>query len=106
MIALVPYAPPARAARINITLDESLLGRVDRAAEAVGETRSGYLAGAARRRLAEESGASEAAASTFTARATGAPANARLDEPARRFRGAKPGRARRAVSRRKKSTRA
>src|SRR5712691_9821022 len=48
MIALVPYAPPARAVRINITLDESLLARVDRAAEAVGETRSGYLADAAR----------------------------------------------------------
>jgi predicted RNase H-like HicB family nuclease len=54
MIALVPYAPPARAARINITLDESLLERVDRAAEAVGETRSGYLAAAARQRLALE----------------------------------------------------
>jgi predicted RNase H-like HicB family nuclease len=105
MIALVPYAPPARAARINITLDESLLARVDRAAEAVGETRSGYLADAARRRLAEESGAG-AATSTFMARETGAPADTRLDEPARRFRGAKPGRARRAVSRRKKSTRA
>lgn len=56
MIALVPYAPPARAARINITLDESLLERVDRAAEAVGETRSGYLADAARRRLAADAG--------------------------------------------------
>jgi predicted RNase H-like HicB family nuclease len=58
MIALVPYAPPARAARINITLDESLLERVDRAAEAAGETRSGYLAAAARQRLAIEAGAS------------------------------------------------
>ena len=56
MIALVPYAPPARAARINITLDESLLDRVDRAAEASGETRSGYLAAAARQRLAIEAG--------------------------------------------------
>jgi len=56
MIALVPYAPPARAARINITLDESLLERVDRAAEAAGETRSGYLAAAARQRLAIEAG--------------------------------------------------
>jgi predicted RNase H-like HicB family nuclease len=56
MIALVPYAPPARAARINITLDESLLARVDRAAEAAGETRSGYLAAAARQRLALEAG--------------------------------------------------
>jgi predicted RNase H-like HicB family nuclease len=54
MVALVPYAPPTRAARINITFDESLLERVDRAAEAAGETRSGYLAAAARQRLAVE----------------------------------------------------
>ena len=62
MIALVPYAPPARAARINITLDESLLDRVDRAAEAAGETRSGYLAVAARHRLAVEAGEVDTAA--------------------------------------------
>jgi predicted RNase H-like HicB family nuclease len=70
MIALVPYAPPARAARINITLDESLLDRVDRAAEAAGETRSGYLAAAARQRLAIEAGE------------TGASARARFEETA------------------------
>jgi predicted RNase H-like HicB family nuclease len=73
MIALVPYAPPARAARINITLDESLLERVDRAAEAAGETRSGYLAAAARQRLAIEAGA---------------PAHTHLDEPERPYRAA------------------
>ena len=67
VIALVPYTPPARAARINITLDESLLDRVDRAAEAAGETRSGYLAAAARQRLAFEAGHGE-------------PAPARLEE--------------------------
>jgi predicted RNase H-like HicB family nuclease len=105
MIALVPYAPPARAARINITLDESLLARVDRAAEAAGETRSGYLADAARRRLAVEAGAREAAMPAFTSYEGGAPAGARLDEPARRFRGAKARRTRRA-SGRKKSNRA
>ena len=32
MMALVPYAPPSRAVRLNITLDESLLERIDRAA--------------------------------------------------------------------------
>lgn len=53
LVALVPYTPPARAVRLNITLDESLLQRVDRAAASVGETRSGFLAEAARRRLAE-----------------------------------------------------
>ena len=53
LVALVPYTPPARAVRLNITLDESLLQRVDRAAASAGETRSGFLAEAARRRLAE-----------------------------------------------------
>lgn len=52
VLVLVPYVPPSRAVRLNITLDESILARVDRAAEAAGETRSGYLAEAARRRLA------------------------------------------------------
>ena len=52
LVALVPYAPPARAVRLNITLDESLLTRVDRAAASAGETRSGFLVEAARRRLA------------------------------------------------------
>ena len=79
MIALVPYAPPARAARINITLDESLLDRVDRAAEAAGETRSGYLAAAARQRLAIEAG--QQGRSSYAA---GTPA--RLDETARQYR--------------------
>src|SRR5215467_4231177 len=65
MIALVPYAPPARAARINITLDESLLERVDRAAEVAGETRSGYLATAARQRLALEADAGTLAQAHF-----------------------------------------
>jgi predicted RNase H-like HicB family nuclease len=53
VILLVPYAPPSKAVRLNITLDESLLTRVDQAAQRAGETRSGYLAAAARRRLAE-----------------------------------------------------
>lgn len=53
LIVLVPYQPPSRAVRLNITLEESLLARIDKAAAAAGETRSGYLASAARRRLAE-----------------------------------------------------
>jgi predicted RNase H-like HicB family nuclease/predicted transcriptional regulator len=51
MIAMIPYAPPTRAARINITLEESLLSRVDRAAESEGRTRSGFIADALRERL-------------------------------------------------------
>lgn len=54
LVALVPLAPPGRAVRLNITLDESLLTRIDRAAEANNETRSGYLAQAARLRLAQD----------------------------------------------------
>jgi predicted RNase H-like HicB family nuclease len=51
LLVLVPYSPPARAVRINITVDESVLARIDRAAEAEGETRSGYLAKAAVARM-------------------------------------------------------
>jgi predicted RNase H-like HicB family nuclease len=51
LIVLVPYEPPGRAVRINITVEETLLARIDRAAEAVGETRSGYLAQAAKARM-------------------------------------------------------
>jgi|GEM_PF-2648762 len=79
MIALVPYAPPTRAIRINITFDESLLERVDRTAEAMGETRSGYLASAARQRLAIEAGEIPLAAAT-----------SRLDESARPYRATNP----------------
>jgi DNA end-binding protein Ku len=51
VLVLVPYEPPTRAVRINVTLEESLLARVDRSADAAGETRSGYLAAAARLRM-------------------------------------------------------
>ena len=51
VLALVPYQQPTRAVRINITLEESLLARIDRSADAASETRSGYLAAAARLRM-------------------------------------------------------
>jgi DNA end-binding protein Ku len=51
VLVLVPYEPPTRAVRINITLEESLLARIDRSADAASETRSGYLATAARLRM-------------------------------------------------------
>jgi DNA end-binding protein Ku len=51
VLVLVPYEPPTRAVRINITLEESILARIDRSAAAVSETRSGYLAAAARLRM-------------------------------------------------------
>jgi predicted RNase H-like HicB family nuclease len=43
---------PSKALRINISMDEDLLGKVDRAAKAAGESRSAFLARAARERLA------------------------------------------------------
>jgi non-homologous end joining protein Ku/predicted RNase H-like HicB family nuclease len=48
---LIPYEPPRRAVRVNITLEETLLGRIDHSAAAASETRSGYLASAARLRM-------------------------------------------------------
>lgn len=46
--------PCGRTMRVNITLDEATLERVDRAAEATGQSRSGYLAAAARLRMEQE----------------------------------------------------
>lgn len=50
---LVRYEAPAHSVRLNITMDESLLKRVDAAAEREGFTRSGFLATAVRRCLAD-----------------------------------------------------
>lgn len=52
VLALVPVDLPGKSVRVNITLDESLLESIDRAAGAASETRSGYLAKAAKSRLA------------------------------------------------------
>jgi predicted RNase H-like HicB family nuclease len=51
LIAVIAVEPPARAVRVNITLDEHLLGAIDRAAASAGATRSGFLADAARTKL-------------------------------------------------------
>jgi predicted RNase H-like HicB family nuclease len=53
---LVGATLPSRAARINVTIDEGLLARIDRAAEESGLTRSGFLAQAARERLGAPQG--------------------------------------------------
>ncbi|HYF08146.1 MAG TPA: type II toxin-antitoxin system HicB family antitoxin [Acetobacteraceae bacterium] len=45
---LVPVELPGRSVRVNITMDENLLQRADRAAAAQGMTRSGLLAEAVR----------------------------------------------------------
>jgi metal-responsive CopG/Arc/MetJ family transcriptional regulator len=47
----VPYEPPSRSIRINVTMDERLVAAIDRAAKREGGSRSGFLANAARQRL-------------------------------------------------------
>ena len=51
MAVLLEVDLPSRAVRVNITGDESVLKRIDRAASAAGETRSGFLVAAAKARL-------------------------------------------------------
>lgn len=51
VIALVPYEVPGKSVRINISIDENLLSSIDKSANANGESRSGWLADAAKRRL-------------------------------------------------------
>lgn len=48
---LVPVELPGRSLRVNISIDERLLQAVDRAADAAGQSRSAFLAEAARHRL-------------------------------------------------------
>lgn len=54
--AFIPVEVADAAVRLNITMDKGLLARIDRAAEAEGMTRSGYLAQAAREKLATTGG--------------------------------------------------
>jgi predicted RNase H-like HicB family nuclease len=49
VLVLIPFEMPARSVRVNISIDEGLLGAVDRAAEAAGQSRSAFLAEAARK---------------------------------------------------------
>jgi len=51
VIALLPFDPPGKAVRLNISLEERLLEQVDRAAEAAGQSRSAFLSEAARAKL-------------------------------------------------------
>lgn len=62
MIGVVNVDLPGRAMRVNISIEESLLRRIDRVVAGIGESRSGFLAQAAKERLtamlAAESGGS------------------------------------------------
>lgn len=51
VVAVVPVEFPGKAVRVNISIDERLLGAIDREAEARGESRSAFLATAAKERI-------------------------------------------------------
>lgn len=51
VLLLARYELPKKAIRINISMDESLIEAIDRAAEHRGQSRSAFLAEAARARL-------------------------------------------------------
>jgi predicted RNase H-like HicB family nuclease len=51
ILALIGVEVPGKAQRVNISLDEGLLARIDKAAARAGQTRSGFLASAARERI-------------------------------------------------------
>ncbi|KAB0681321.1 ribbon-helix-helix protein, CopG family [Aureimonas leprariae] len=54
IVAALEVDLPGRSKPYTISMDERLMGRIDARAKAAGESRSGFLAAAARRRLAEE----------------------------------------------------
>ena len=57
IVGIVDVDLPGRAVRLNISMDEKLVARVDQAAAAAaaGESRSGFIAGAVRVRISSES---------------------------------------------------
>lgn len=53
LLSVVPAELPGRSVRLDISLDERLVERIDMRAKEIGESRSGFLAQAARQRLAD-----------------------------------------------------
>ena len=51
VIALVPVDLPGKTVRVNISMDENLIEAIDRAAKFSGQSRSAFLADAARARI-------------------------------------------------------
>lgn len=51
VLLLTPFDLPAKAIRINVSIDENLLGAIDAAAKAAGQSRSSFLAEAARSKI-------------------------------------------------------
>jgi predicted RNase H-like HicB family nuclease len=52
-LVFVPLDLPGKAVRVNVSIDENLLERIDRAAAAANQSRSAFLADAARARIRE-----------------------------------------------------
>ena len=50
-VVQVPFEMPGKPVRVNISIDERLLDAIDRAAGSAGQTRSAFLADAARTRI-------------------------------------------------------
>lgn len=55
ILTLVHVDLPGKAVRVNVSIEETLLDQIDRAAKSRGETRSAFLAAAARSRLTQAS---------------------------------------------------
>ena len=51
VLVAVPVDLPGRAVRVNVSLDEHLLKRIDASARAAGQSRSAYLASAAEEKI-------------------------------------------------------
>lgn len=51
---LITAAAPTKAVRINVTMDEGLLERLNRRVDETGQSRSGFIAEAVRKQLREE----------------------------------------------------
>jgi predicted RNase H-like HicB family nuclease len=51
LATLIAFDVPGRAVRVNVSIEEALLQAIDRAAEAAGQSRSAFLAEAARLRI-------------------------------------------------------
>jgi predicted RNase H-like HicB family nuclease len=62
VVVAVPFELPGKSVRLNISLDERLVEAIDRAAAAAGQTRSGFLADAAKIRLKGAAGRTWSAA--------------------------------------------
>lgn len=51
VVAMVPFDLPGKSVRVNITIDEHLLETIDQSARALGQSRSAFLAEAARMKI-------------------------------------------------------